>query len=551
MSETVSPIDAAAPDTPALTRTLLVTLAVIAALAIVARAIPQPRTIDDAFITFRYSRNIVDGNGFVYNPDERTLGTTTPFFTALMAAIGWVTGSGSYPWFALWVNAAADACTAVLLALIAYRLSGKTILAAILGGIWVISPMSVTFAVGGMETSVVILWCVATIYAYLHHWDRWMAVFAALGILTRIDALIWVGPILAHHVLMHWRATRDTEETGWRYWLARVPWQSWLIFGLVLAPWYLFSWTYFGTLISRSLSAKRVAYAVPDLHALTRLLQHVATPFFEHLAFGVPGIVVGLVLYPGLAASGTLYASKRFPRLLPFLLYPWLYVIAFSIMNPLIFRWYLAPILPAYFLAILLGVWALSEAAATAAKRARVAPGALAVAGTIFATLALNAWTLEPDHGPDRPAPQMAWHDIELNYKKMGEKLRSDYCVTADTVVSAGDIGAVGYYSRATILDTVGLITPEMSEYYPLTEDLLQDDQNYAVPPDIIFDHEPEYIVFMEMFVRDGLMGDELRQDFQALYDEVYVIPTDYYGDGMLLYQHVSANACDIDSAAP
>ncbi len=71
-------------------RVLLIALVLIA-VAIVARMLPGPRTIDDAFITFRYSRNIVEGQGFVYNIGAPSLGTTTPLYTLLMAAISAIT----------------------------------------------------------------------------------------------------------------------------------------------------------------------------------------------------------------------------------------------------------------------------------------------------------------------------------------------------------------------------------------------------------------------------------------------------------------------------
>ena len=40
---------------------------------------------EDAFITFQFSRRIAEGMGFVYNPGQPIYGTTTPFFTLLLA----------------------------------------------------------------------------------------------------------------------------------------------------------------------------------------------------------------------------------------------------------------------------------------------------------------------------------------------------------------------------------------------------------------------------------------------------------------------------------
>ena len=66
-------------------------------LAVLARVVPGPRTIDDAYITFRYARNLLAGHGFVFNPGEQVLGTTTPVYTLLMATFGLFLGGTSAP----------------------------------------------------------------------------------------------------------------------------------------------------------------------------------------------------------------------------------------------------------------------------------------------------------------------------------------------------------------------------------------------------------------------------------------------------------------------
>src|ERR1700675_5151721 len=43
---------------------------------------------DDPFITFRYAENLRAGLGFVYNPGEHVLSTTTPLYTVILAVLG-------------------------------------------------------------------------------------------------------------------------------------------------------------------------------------------------------------------------------------------------------------------------------------------------------------------------------------------------------------------------------------------------------------------------------------------------------------------------------
>ena len=62
----------------------------IAALAIVVRCLVAWHsrfTSEDFLITLRYAENLAHGQGLVFNPGERVLGTTTPLYTLFLAAI--------------------------------------------------------------------------------------------------------------------------------------------------------------------------------------------------------------------------------------------------------------------------------------------------------------------------------------------------------------------------------------------------------------------------------------------------------------------------------
>jgi hypothetical protein len=58
---------------------------------------------------------------------------------------------------------------------------------------------------------------------------------------------------------------------------------------------------------------------------------------------------------------------------------------------------------------------------------------------------------------------------------------------------------------------------------------------NYAIPPDLILDLRPDYIVILEIYGRAGLLKEPR---FWDSYDLVEKIPTDIYGsDGMLILE--------------
>ncbi len=65
-------------------------------------------------------------------------------------------------------------------------------------------------------------------------------------------------------------------------------------------------------------------------------------------------------------------------------------------------------------------------------------------------------------------------------------------------------------------------------------KELIAEGQNYAIPPQLILDEQPQYLVAMESMVRLGL---EQNATFTSEYTLVRDIPTDFYGKGMYLYQ--------------
>ncbi len=501
-------------------------LVLLVGVALFARLLPQPRTVDDAFITFRYSRNIVAGEGFVYNAGEKILGTTTPLYAGVMALAGGLFGE-NYPLYALILNAFADAAGVVFLFLIALLLTKNQLVAGWVALLWALSPYSVTFAIGGMETSVHNLFMLGAWYSFLTHRPRWLGALCALGVLTRPDALLWALPLLLFQLIQHLR--ESSEVTIYK----KLPLQTWAVGLLVIAPWLIFATAYFGSPIPKTIGAKEDVYLLSAAQGLFEFVALYAFPFQGPI---LPGAlqaavgVIGIILYPFLALVGL----RSQLRALPILIYPWIYALVFSLANPLIFRWYLVPPLPAYFLAIGCGVYALVRLFPP--EKQKLGQNMLIGVAALTVFFSLNGWTPSPDHTPKTPAPRMAFHELEMHYQDMAQLLREKYGVNEATVIAAGDIGAFGFYSRAHIFDTIGLVTEHEKNYYDsdLLEALQAEDSNYAIPPDLVLDRQPDFVVVMEIFVREGLMRDPR---FLEQYELIEFIPTDYYGEGMMAFQ--------------
>ncbi len=110
-----------------------------------------PIAAEDAYITFRYAKNLAIGNGLMYNPGERVMGFSSPLWT-VWSALGWRLFGNPVEWARMW-TVAGDAVTMVLSATMLRRHCGRATawcFAWFFAG-W---PFFAAVAVSGMETSI-------------------------------------------------------------------------------------------------------------------------------------------------------------------------------------------------------------------------------------------------------------------------------------------------------------------------------------------------------------------------------------------------------------
>ena len=415
--------------------------------------------MDDAYITFRYARNLAAGTGLVYNAGERVLGTSAPLFAVILAALTRVTGV-AVPALAFALGAAClPAC-----AFVGYRLA-RRVVGPVLAALFVVAALSphasLDVFASGMETPLYLLGLLGALELACRGRDAAAFAIAAGLFFFHPDAVAAV-PALAFSL----RLSRG-----------RWPWRP-LAIGLapsaaaaaaLLAA--------YGSPLPQSVVAKRLAYAMPPRHAWIRLQETVldtlvayATPMEPALIVLLAAATLALVLAFG-------HRALAHQAVLALTLFGVAYVSAFALANPLVFGWYRPPL-------------ALATAFVTVACAARLPrPARVAVAVLLAAAAALHVATFRPYDPSGR----------EGVYIRAATLLD----LGPDDTVTAPEIDALGWATRARVLDTVGLVSPGSLEWFDRPLDAIG-----AIPPRLLHATRANALVALNCFLDPTLAAD-------------------------------------------
>lgn len=448
---------------------------IIALLAVAVRLAVGPQPLDDAFITFRYSRNLADGLGFVYNPGTHVLGTTTPLWTLLMAFAYWV-GLHDLPRIALVVSSLADAGIAVLVAC-APASFGIARPWRLLAGLAVaVVPMLIRSATSGMETELFALFIVAACLAQVDNRPTLAAACAALATLTRPEGLILFGLLGASYLLTRRLPSVRTLA------VAAVPLLAWVAFAVI----------YFGSPVPESILAKSAVYHLPSLPNL------LGTLWLMDLSPLTAAVVLFVALM--LLARPVWQRPELFPLAAMGPALALFYCVA-AFHGALMAPWYVPPILPFAVIGL---------AAVVSAKGTR---------RLLIALLALLF--VMTDGGAQLLALRYPENARMVAYRHAVDLLN----LPPDAVIAAPEIGAIGDEADSRILDAVGLVSPEAVPYHRPGA--------WTVPPDLIRERRPDAIISADIFLDPAMANTPW---FRASYRQVAALPL---ADGVLGGAHV------------
>jgi hypothetical protein len=401
--------------------------------------------LDDAWIHQTYARSLGDNGEWAYIPGQPSAGSTSPFWTVLLAAgyflhipyLGWTYLLGA-------------------LALMLAAWLGDRLMRPFLHGYTSHLPWAGLFLIGewhlawasvsGMET---ILYAALVLLVFLlasqargRGWI-WAGIFIGLGVWIRPDSLTLLGPALVMLFIV---------EKSWKARLAALAWLTGGVWVLFL-PYLLFNWQVQGSIWPNTFYAKQAEYAeVRQLPLLVRFWNQIRLPLIGSGIFLLPGFVFLLAKAWKNRTWIVLCAAA------------WFFGFAFlyALRLPVTYQYgrYLMPAMPVYFIAGLAGTVLLARQA-----RSNRVGWLLARVGIISGGI---IWLAFFGIGAKRYAQDVAIIQTEM----VETALWIAENTPPESLIAAHDIGAAGYFANRPLVDLAGLISPEVIPFMTDEEQL-------------------------------------------------------------------------------
>lgn len=453
---------------------------------------------EDYYITYKFSKNLVEGNGLVYTPGERVHGFTSPLGVLLPALTFFISGSDKA---AIWLFRLLFAIPAFIGAVyMLFKISEKLFaeyppLAYFCPLLLVIDVKSVMFSVNGMETALMLFFCAWTLKIVLcEEWDWKKLGLSWAGLMwTRPDSCIYIASFVVSSLIF----LPYLRKSQMKIFI-----KSAFLCAILYLPWFIFVWSYYGSPVPHTIMAKRVLLSMARGSILQEILSvllvfrrvpaMVFYPVYPQFAYW-PEIVFIFSIFLAYLAIFAVIAPHRLPfsakiRFLSF--YFILICLYFSYLR-IPYPWYFPPsLLPALLVicAILIELsrrWCLDKFVISFMLVALV---------LCFAALFL----LESIR-------MKAQQEIveEGNRKKIGLWLK-EHSEEEDRVFLEC-LGYIGYFSGRKILDFPGLVSPEVVRVAAGTKNPFVE---------VVEKLAPEWVVVREFEARKLLQNSFFRTNY-------------------------------------
>lgn len=504
----------------------------------------RPQPSDDAYVTFRHVRNLLEQGRPAWNlHSPPVLGTTSPGYLFVLAVFSKITGMARLEWAALYLNSIINAIIVVYVFRTALRAT-SSFLPAILGAFLIgVNSVNVLIYSQGFESALYTAVLLIAVFYVQTGSARVAVILASAAPLIRPEGILLTPLVLGYLLLV--------RKFRWNLIFCYFP---------IPAIWLVVSSVYYGSPIPHSLIAIRefssiyYPYSGETVGLLGRLFEMpsrtaklVVEPLFPlvvgsvwtHKEWTLSESIRAVLLVAGTATSFCICAPQ-WKRIAAFAIYPILFALLFGALN-YTKPWYYPSVVTLAQLSLFLG-WCfliqkvfqnapgsggLGRFAAWRANSAYLAVFALVAWGN---KLALNRGEFDyADKGKvfaRHPFGKLweLWEDQRhAHYRKAAELLNE---VADDrTTALITEIGIFGTCFRGEVLDSVGLCSPESLAFYPPPKDdiLRPDGELYGsaetiVPTAMVMQLRPDYVVNSRAYIAHLLREDS---PFLEEYEEI------------------------------
>jgi hypothetical protein len=428
---------------------------------------------EDYLITFRFSENLANGNGLVYNIPERVHGFTSPIGVLLPALLHLLSGRHSWVltiWLFRIVSAIAFSGAVTLLydavlrssrstlfppnrrgatpavsAVEPHRQSSRYLLPAVaVVALMLLEPKSVAFSANGQESAFMLLGVAAAIRLSLEapskKWKGWAAVGALLQ-WTRPEGFLYCLVF----ALANWIFNLESRRA-----VAIAFLKAAAVAILLYLPWVIFTTIYYGSPIPHTIIAKatlpgvhnNIASLVANIPVRATAALACFSDWPAHVAIVAAAVAWWALLYWLIPASDRVgrIASVCFLLLSPYFAY-----------LSMDYAWYYPPFAACAIVALASGLPAVVR---------KFAPQAQLLAACILAGIVVERGAFAVEFTRTMKAQQAIIEDS--NRMQIGLYLRDR--VRPGETVMLECLGYIGYFSNAHMLEWPGLVSPQVTK---------------------------------------------------------------------------------------
>ncbi len=275
-------------------------------------------TVEDAYISFRYAENLLEGKGLVYNAGDRVEGYTNFLWVLILSVLRLIF---PFPQAAKFAGALLGGFTLLLMINMFSRECDRRVLGPVAALLLAVSPGYQLWSVAGLETPLFVFLLVAAVYSdrnFKQYSTFLSGLFFGLATLTRPEGFLFCS--LYHVVYL-----REYIKTPKKL--------LWLVagFGCVVIPHVLFRWSYYSAWVpntywvkSKRFNDGRMAYFIRYTAMTGFLIGPVALAGIFKMRFTTRYLAlvttsIGYLLYVFWVGGDWMPMGRFFIPVLPFL----------------------------------------------------------------------------------------------------------------------------------------------------------------------------------------------------------------------------------------